>query len=112
MNPIVQKKVSMISTATRIARVSATKFRDRFKTYAKKAKGGHVVLVENRRQESKYLVDTKWLDSLLRERESILATLEVLADRKLTGRLLRISRKLDKDIKAGRLHTMEEVFGE
>ena len=35
-----------------------------------------------------YLVDKDFLDSLLNERESILATLEILADRELTERLI------------------------
>jgi hypothetical protein len=78
----------------------------------KAAKGDKVVLIENRRQESKYLVDKEWLDAVMRERESILATLEVLADRDLTNRLLRLAETLDKDVRAGSLHTMEEVFGE
>lgn len=98
--------------AMKIRKVSATKFRDRFKDYAEKAKGGRVILVENRRQESKYLVDSDWLDALVREREAIVATLEILADRNLTERLLKLAETLEKDVRASRLHTMEEVFGE
>jgi hypothetical protein len=77
----------------------------------KAATGGKVVLIENRRQDSKYLVDKEWLDTLMRERESILATLEILADRELTDRLLKLAGTLDKDVRAGRLYGMEEVFG-
>jgi PHD/YefM family antitoxin component YafN of YafNO toxin-antitoxin module len=98
--------------AVTVRKVSATSLRGRLKTYMKAAKGGKVVLIENRRQESKYLVDKEWLDTVMRERESILATLEVLADRELTSRLLKLAETLDGDITAGRLHTMEEVFGE
>ena len=43
--------------------------------------------------------------------KSTLATLEILADRNLTERLLRLSSTIDDDLQAGRLHTMEEVFG-
>jgi hypothetical protein len=56
-------------------------------------------------------VDSEWLDSLLRERESVLATLEILADRRLADRLLKLAKSLDGDVKAGRLHSMAEVFG-
>jgi hypothetical protein len=93
-------------------KVSATDFRSRLKKYLGAAKGQAVVLVENRRHGSKYLVDKAWLDGLVRERESILATLEVLGDRDLTERLLKLGRTIDDDVSAGRLHTMEEVFGE
>jgi PHD/YefM family antitoxin component YafN of YafNO toxin-antitoxin module len=100
------------TSAVTVRKVSATSLRGRLKTYMKAAKGGKVVLIENRRQESKYLVDKEWLDSVMRERESILATLEVLADRDLTNRLLKLAESLDEYVSAGRLHTMEEVFGE
>ncbi len=101
-----------VTTAVTVRKVSATGLRGRLKTYMKAAKGGKVVLIENRRQESKYLVDKEWLDSVMRERQSILATLEVLADRDLTSRLLKLAETLDGDVSAGRLHTMKEVFGE
>jgi len=97
--------------AVTVRKVSATSLRGRLKTYMKAAKGDKVVLIENRRQESKYLVDKEWLDALVRERESVLATLEVLADRELTNRLLKLAETIDEDVRAGRLHTMEEVFG-
>jgi hypothetical protein len=100
------------SGAVTVRKVSATNLRGRLKSYMKAAKGGKVVLIENRRQESKYLVDKEWLDTVMRERESILATLEILADRELTNRLLKLAESIDEDVSAGRLHTMEEVFGE
>jgi PHD/YefM family antitoxin component YafN of YafNO toxin-antitoxin module len=98
--------------AVRVRKVSATSLRGRLKTFLKAAKGGSVVLIENRRQESKYLVDKDWLDALMRERESFLATLEILADRELTARLLKLAQTVDEDVRAGRIHTMKEVFDE
>jgi predicted RNase H-like HicB family nuclease len=47
----------------------------------------------------------------VRERESVLATLEILADRHLTSRLRKVSKRIDADVKAGKLHSMDEVFG-
>ena len=92
-------------------RVSATEFRDHVKDYLKKAKGNSVVLVENRRREPKYIVDKEWFDDLMRDVQSTMATLEILADRKLTERLLALSTTIDEDLRADRLYTMEEVFG-
>ncbi len=94
-----------------IKRVSATDLRYNLKRYLKATKAKRVVLIENRRQSAKYLVDKEFLDSLLRERESILATLEILADRELRDRLLNLSRTLDDDVAFGRLLTTAEVFG-
>lgn len=94
-----------------VKKVTATDLRDKLKTYLKKATANQVVLVENRRQPSKYLVDKEFLDTLLSERESILATLEILADRELTDRLLKLSKTIDDNVAAGRLLTMADVFG-
>lgn len=55
---------------------------------------------------------SKFSAKKFRERESVVATLQVLADRDLTERLLKLSKRIDADVRAGRLHTMEEVFGE
>jgi prevent-host-death family protein len=94
-----------------IKRVTATDFRNRLKDYLKAARADRVVLVENRRQPAKYLVDKEFLDSLVKERESILATLEILADRDLTDRLLQLSKTIDGDAAAGRLLRTADVFG-
>src|SRR5712691_8411161 len=94
-----------------VKKVSATRFRTSFKACAEKARGQHVILIENRRQGPKYLVDKAWLDEFVRQREVIQATLEVLADRELTDRLLGLAQTVDKDVRAGRLHSMEELFG-
>jgi len=94
-----------------VKKVTATDFRDKLKTYLKEAIANRVVLVENRRQPPKYLVDKEFLDSLVKERESILATLEILADRELTDRLLTLSKTIDDDVEAGRLLTTTDVFG-
>jgi len=48
----------------------------------------------------------------MREGESVLATLEIRADRRLTARLRKLARRIDTDVRPGRLHSMEEVFGE
>lgn len=101
----------MRRTPLAIKKTTATDLRDRFKTYLKKARANTVILVENRRQPSKYLVDKEFLDSLVAERESILATLEILADRDLTERLLDLSKTLDEDLLNDKLLTTADVFG-
>jgi predicted short-subunit dehydrogenase-like oxidoreductase (DUF2520 family) len=46
-----------------------------------------------------------------RERESLVATLEILADRNLAARLRKLAKRTDADVLAGNLQTMEHVFG-
>jgi hypothetical protein len=93
-----------------VKKVTATDFREKLKDCLREARGNNVLLVENRRQCPKYLVDKEFLDSLVNERESILATLEMLADRQLTDRLLKLSETIDSDVRAGRLLKMANVF--
>ncbi len=92
--------------------ISATELRDNLRGHLKSVKRNRVVLVENRRQGAKYVVDKEFLDALVHERESFLATLEILADRKLTDHLMSLSKTIDKDVKSGRLLKTEDVFGE
>jgi sugar-specific transcriptional regulator TrmB len=101
----------MPRAAINVKRVSATDLRDELKSCLRQARGNRVVLVENRRQPAKYLVDKKFLDSLVEERESILATLEVLDDRELTDRLLTLSKSIDDDVAARSLLPTADVFG-
>jgi len=100
----------MATIGLEIKKVTASDFRDRLRDYLKATRANRVVLVENRRQPAKYLVDKEFLDSLVKEHESILATMEILADRKLTDRLLRLSESLDDDVAAGRLLKTADVF--
>ena len=101
----------MASVRFDIKKVTVTDFRDRIKDYLKAARSNRLVLVETRRQRAKYLVDKEFLDALVKERESIMATLEILTDRDLTDRLLRLSATLDDDVVAGRLLRTTDVFG-
>ena len=101
----------MARASMTVKKVTATDLRDKLKRYLREVTANRVVLVENRRQASKYLVDKDFLDSLVKERESILATLEILADRELTDRLLSLSKTIDDDVAAGRLLTTADVFG-
>jgi hypothetical protein len=100
----------MARASIAVKKVTATELRDKLKTYLKEATANRVVLVENRRQPPKYLVDKDFLDSLVKERDSILSTLEILADRELTDRLLTLSKTIDADVAAGRLLRTEDVF--
>jgi hypothetical protein len=66
-----------------------------------------ILLVKIRRQKEKYVVDKAWLDSLVRECESVWATLEILADRKLSERLLTLAKTIDEDVRHGRQCCLE-----
>jgi hypothetical protein len=94
--------------AIRVRKVSATDFRDGLREHLKTVKDNTVLLIENRRQVAKYVVDQEFLDRLVNERESILATLEILADRELTNRLVELKKS---GFSKAKLYTMADVFG-
>ncbi len=94
----------------RIKKVTASQLRGRLRERLREVTDNKVLLVQNRRQKEKYVVDKEWLDTLIRERESVAATLEILADRELTERLLSLAKTIDRDVQCNRLLTMEEVF--
>lgn len=94
--------------AIKVRKVSATDFRDGLREHLKTVKDNTVLLIENRRQVAKYVVDQEFLDRLVGERESILATLEILADRELTNRLLELKKS---GFSKAKLYTMDDVFG-
>lgn len=56
------------------------------------------------------MVDKAWLDSQVRECDSVLATLEILADRKLSERLLTLAKVIDEDVNNGHLYSLEKGF--
>jgi hypothetical protein len=93
-----------------VKKVTASQLRGRLRDRLREVTDNKVLLVQNRRQKEKYVVDKVWLDTLIRERESVLATLEILADRQLTERLLSLAKTIDRDVQRNRLLTMEEVF--
>src|SRR5207247_7563273 len=101
----------MARASIAVKKVTATDLRDKLKTYLKEASANRVVLVENRRQPPKYLVDKDVLDSLVNEPESMLATREMLADQELTDLLRTRSKTIDEHVAAGRLLTTAAVVG-
>jgi predicted dinucleotide-utilizing enzyme len=103
----------MASPCMSVTKITATDLRDHLRDSLNSAKENNVVLVENRRQEAKYLVDKDFLDTLIRERDSIIATVEILADRELASHLFKLAETIDDDVRSGRIHlnSMEDVFG-
>lgn len=97
----------------RVARkVRATDFRSRYREFFRAAKGNRVVLIQNRRQDPKYLVDKEFLDAMAKRLEAQLETLAVLADPELTKRLIALGKTIDAQVRANnvKLYSLDEVF--
>jgi hypothetical protein len=104
------KSKSSTRQGINVKRVTASQLRRRLRDRLGEVKNNRVLLVQNRRQKEKYVVDKDWLDNLIAERESVLATLEILSDTALTNRLLALAKTIDDDVTKNRLYSMEDAF--
>jgi len=104
------KSNSLARQRMSVKRVTASQLRRRLRDRLREVKNNRVLLVQNRRQKEKYVVDKAWLDNLIAERESVLATLEILSDTTLTNRLLALAKTIDDDVDNNRLYSMADAF--
>lgn len=94
-------------------RVNRTEFRQNQRELLHKAKGRTVVLITAEDQgEEKLVVDRKYFDEIMHRLKASVETLEVAMDKRLLDSVMNAARTLDDDMRRGRLHSMEEVFGE
>ena len=104
------KSKSSTRKGINIKRVTASQLRRRLRERLRQVKNNSVLLVQNRRQKEKYVVDKAWLDNLIAERESVLATLEILSDTALTNSLLALAKTIDDEVANNRLYSMADAF--
>ena len=79
----------------------------------RQAKGRTIVEVTGWSEEDeKYVVDKRYFDDLIQKLRTTLETLEITADPKLFGQILRAAETIDEDTRLGRLHSFEEAFKE
>lgn len=77
------------------------------------AKGRTVVVVASRgNEEEKFILDKGYFEELTSGLKAAMETLEVTMDANLYRRLLRTAETLEADARQGKLHSLEEAFGE
>jgi len=77
----------------------------------RKAKGRAVLLVKGPGEE-KCILDKEYFEALLREHASVAETLQILANPRLYQQILAAAGTLEEDLRLGRLHSLDEAFGE
>jgi len=93
-------------------RTNRTRLRQEQNAILKKAKGRTVVVVNARgRKDEKCVLDKRYFDEILESFQAALETLQITADHRLFSQLLLAGETIDKDVRAGRLHSLEEAFG-
>lgn len=92
--------------------VNRTELRQNQSAVLRRAKGRRIVVVTARgaREQEKCVVDRQYFLELLRKLRSAAETLEITADRKLFGQILKAAESVDQDARRGKLHSFEEAF--
>jgi hypothetical protein len=94
-------------------KVNRSQLRQSQSKILRQAKGRTIVEVPGwTENDGKYVVDKRYFDELLRKLRATVETLEITADPRLFGQLLRAAQTIDHDARAGKLHSFHEVFGE
>ena len=108
-------KASTANSLTRPerVRVKRTDLRQNQSRILGQAEGAHVVVVAGAGAiEEKYILSKAYFEKLLSDMDSLAETLEIMADRKLLDQVLAGAGTVERDLKAGKLHSFEEAFGE
>ena len=94
-------------------KVNRSQLRQSQSKILKQAKGRTIIEVPGWTEEDgKYVVDKRYFDDLLRKLRATVETLEITADPKLFGQIMRAARTLDQDARSKKLHSFDEAFGE
>ena len=94
-------------------KVSRSQLRQSQSKILKQAKGRTIIEVPGwTEDDGKYVVDKRYFDDLLRKLRATVETLEITADPKLFGQILRAAQTVDQEARGGKLHSFDEAFGE
>ena len=94
-------------------KVNRSQLRQSQSKILKQAKGRTIIEVPGWTEEDgKYVVDKRYFDDLLRKLRATVETLEITADPKLFGQIIRAAQTLDQEARSKKLHSFDEAFGE
>ena len=93
--------------------VRRSQLRQNQSSLLRKVKGRTVLVIRGPGgEDEKYVLDKEYFQELLKRFSSLVETLEIMADRKLFNQILAAAGTLEEDLRRGRLHSVEEAFGE
>ena len=93
--------------------VNRSELRQNQSALFRRAKGKRVLLVTSPNDEDqKYVLDKEYFEQILHQFESLIETLQIAMDRRLFNQILAAADTLEEDIRLGKLHSLEEAFGD
>lgn len=97
----------------RLVKVKRSELRQNQRATLKKAKGRTIVVIAaQEKEEEKLLLDKQYFDEMVKKLRAAAETIEIMSDQKLFSQIMAAAATLDEDVRLGRLHSFEEVFGE
>ena len=94
-------------------KVNRSQLRQSQSKILRQAKGRTIIEVPGwTEDDGKYVVDKRYFDDLVRKLRATVETLEITADPKLFGQILRAAQTVDQEARGGKLHSFDEAFGE
>ena len=94
-------------------KVNRSRLRQNQSNVLRMARGRTVVVVASPgKGEEKFILDKGYFEELTSGLKAAIETLEVMMDANLYRRLLRTARTVEADVRAGKLYSWEEAFGE
>lgn len=105
---------SIALTKPQLIAVRRSELRQKQRQMLRKARGRRVLVIPptGSRGAEKYILDKEYFEELRGKCASLIETLEILADRKLFDQILAADPTLERDLRSGRLHSLEEAFAE
>ena len=96
-----------------VIEVNRSQLRQNQSALLRRARGRKVLLVKaNQPEDEKVVVDREYFDQMRQRLNGLLETLEISMDRKLFNRILAAADTLEADLRAGRLHSLDDAFAE
>jgi flagellar hook-associated protein FlgK len=93
--------------------VNRTDLRDQQSKYLREATGYRIIEVVGRADgEDRCVVDKLYFEEVLSKLKSAIETINVMKDQRLFNQILNASRTIEEDTRLGKLHSLEEAFGE
>lgn len=93
--------------------VKRSELRQNQSAFFRRARGKTILVVEAANDdEETYVLSKDYFETLFKNLESALETLEIAMDRRLFNQILAAADTLEDDLRLGKLHSVEEAFGE
>ena len=95
-----------------VVSVNRTRLRNDLRAVLAEASGNTVVVTTNAAGGVKIIAARAYFEAMIAKMKALQETLGVVTDRKLFAQILAAADTLEEDLRLGKLHSLEDAFGE